>query len=204
MDQGLAAILQGVMTLIGALLSAIIMARATIYAAHIAREVPYERSRIEEDHRDPDEVGYDDEVERDEPSKLIRLLGVAPGFVAPVVFVLAAVAMLIHVPFVSDHAFWFVVAAYIMLGISYRPPATDRDAFEETMDAENQFVAFTSSVRASAETEVRPEWNAARSFSRLARPKERLSRGIKIALGSQRRTTHRGGSGREGSETPRR
>jgi len=34
---------------------------------------------------------------------------------------LAVVAVFIHIPFVSEHAFWFAIAAYVMLA-AYRPP----------------------------------------------------------------------------------
>ena len=34
---------------------------------------------------------------------------------------LAVVAVFVNMPFVSDYAFWFMVAAYIMLA-GYRPP----------------------------------------------------------------------------------
>jgi hypothetical protein len=34
---------------------------------------------------------------------------------------LAVVAVFVYIPFVSDYAFWFVVAAYVMLA-GYRPP----------------------------------------------------------------------------------
>jgi hypothetical protein len=34
---------------------------------------------------------------------------------------LAAVAVFVYIPFVSDYAFWFLVGAYVMLA-GYRPP----------------------------------------------------------------------------------
>jgi hypothetical protein len=34
---------------------------------------------------------------------------------------LAVVAVFIHIPFVSEYAFWFAIAAYVMLA-AYRPP----------------------------------------------------------------------------------
>jgi hypothetical protein len=34
---------------------------------------------------------------------------------------LAVVAVFVHIPFVSEYAFWFAVAAYVMLA-AYRPP----------------------------------------------------------------------------------
>jgi len=34
---------------------------------------------------------------------------------------LAVVAVFVYMPFVSDYAFWFMVAAYVMLA-GYRPP----------------------------------------------------------------------------------
>jgi hypothetical protein len=34
---------------------------------------------------------------------------------------LAVVAVFVYIPFVSDYAFWFVAAAYVMLA-GYRPP----------------------------------------------------------------------------------
>jgi hypothetical protein len=37
------------------------------------------------------------------------------------VALLAVVAVFVYIPFVSDYAFWFMVAAYVMLA-SYRPP----------------------------------------------------------------------------------
>ena len=41
--------------------------------------------------------------------------------VSLVVALLAVVAVFVYVPFVSDYAFWFLVAGYVMLA-SYRPP----------------------------------------------------------------------------------
>jgi hypothetical protein len=35
---------------------------------------------------------------------------------------LAVVAVFVYMPFVSDYAFWFMVAAYVMLA-GYRPPS---------------------------------------------------------------------------------
>jgi len=37
------------------------------------------------------------------------------------VALLAVVAVFVYMPFVSDYAFWFMVAAYVMLA-GYRPP----------------------------------------------------------------------------------
>jgi hypothetical protein len=41
--------------------------------------------------------------------------------VSLVVAGLAIVAVFVDIPFVSDYAFWFVLAAYVMLA-GYRPP----------------------------------------------------------------------------------
>jgi len=41
--------------------------------------------------------------------------------VSLIVALLAVVAVFVYIPFVSDHAFWFMVAAYVMLA-TYRPP----------------------------------------------------------------------------------
>ena len=41
--------------------------------------------------------------------------------VSLVVALLAVVAVFVYMPFVSDYAFWLMVAAYVMLA-SYRPP----------------------------------------------------------------------------------
>ncbi len=38
-----------------------------------------------------------------------------------IVALLAVVAVFVYMPFVSDYAFWFMVAAYVMLA-GYRPP----------------------------------------------------------------------------------
>ena len=39
---------------------------------------------------------------------------------------LSVVAVFVHLPFVSDYAFWFLVAAYIMVA-GYRPPPATRE-----------------------------------------------------------------------------
>jgi hypothetical protein len=65
----------------------------------------------------------DHRVQDQEPSKLTRLLRVSPGFVAPVIFGLAILAVFVYIPFVSDYAFWFVVMAYIIMAFGYRPPS---------------------------------------------------------------------------------
>jgi len=85
------------------LVSAIIFCQAVIYAARIAR-TPYKK----EDHN--------------EPSKLTMLLRVSPGFVAPIIFFPTLVAVFVYIPFVSDYAFWLMVAAYTIMA-GYRPPS---------------------------------------------------------------------------------
>ncbi len=106
MDQGLATVLQGLMTLVGTIISA----RAIISAAQIARQT---QRNEKENHKVHDQVTK-------RPSKLTILLRVFPSFAATVMFVLAVVAVFIYIPFVSDYAFWLVVLAYIIM-VGYRP-----------------------------------------------------------------------------------
>jgi hypothetical protein len=43
-----------------------------------------------------------------------------PGFAAAVIFLLAMVAAFVYIPFVSDYAFWFVAAAYVISATGYK------------------------------------------------------------------------------------
>jgi len=52
--------------------------------------------------------------------------------VSLVVALLAVVAVFVYVPFVSDYAFWFMVAAYVMLA-SYRPPPSELAALRRRL-----------------------------------------------------------------------
>jgi hypothetical protein len=101
-------VLPPLITAFATIISAIIVARTTIYVARLKQ--PYEK----EDHGGQDQVAKG-------PSKLTTLLRVSPGFVGPLIFGLAIVAVFVYIHFVSDYAFWFVVLAYIIMAAGYRP-----------------------------------------------------------------------------------
>jgi hypothetical protein len=103
MIQVLTTVLPTALIALAMIISAIIFCQAVIYAARIARK-PYKK----EDHN--------------EPSKLTMLLRVFPGFAAPIIFFPSLVAVFVYIPFVSDYAFWLMVAAYTIMA-GYRPPS---------------------------------------------------------------------------------
>jgi hypothetical protein len=100
MIQVLATVLPTALIALAMIISAIIFCQAVIYAARIARK--------KEDHN--------------ERSKLTMLLRVSPGFAAPIIFFPALVAVFVYIPFISDYAFWLMVAAYTIMA-GYRPPS---------------------------------------------------------------------------------
>src|SRR5262245_10512515 len=100
MEQELAQALQvlviALIVLLGTSVSVIILARATICAVRIAmRRTRQDTVRP----REPSET---------ETSELIMLLRLFPGFIAPMAFVLAIVAVFYYIPVVSNYAFWFL------------------------------------------------------------------------------------------------
>jgi hypothetical protein len=56
-------------------------------------------------------------VRRNPPNKTRRLL--SDFIVSAVLFGLGIITVFVYIPFISDNAFWFVVAAYFILAFGY-------------------------------------------------------------------------------------
>lgn len=101
MDPVSATVVQQIITVVGSIIVALITAWATIHAAQV---------RQTQDHG-----GQDQAAKRSkDPSELPRLSR-SIYFVSLVIFFAAVFAVFIYIPFVSDYAFWFVVASYAMV-----------------------------------------------------------------------------------------
>ncbi len=114
MDQGSATVFQSLMQLLATIISALIVSRATIYAA-----------KLRETHKDnvwPEEAyGKEDHGVRDQVAKQHNEPSISLHVVALVIAGLAVVAVFVYIPFVSDYAFWFMTAAFIIIAGGFRP-----------------------------------------------------------------------------------